>query len=95
MSFVLFLSVQYLIFNSEDPLKNSKRYIPIYMFFVGYIIAMVTILKGLKHVFKDADISLNHFHSMGIAALVGTLVAIIGISMLRRATFEESENHQN
>lgn len=95
MSFVLFLSVQYLIFNSEDPFKNAKRYIPIYMFFVGFLIAMVTILKGLKHVFKDADISLNYFQSMGIAAVVGVLVAIVGISMLRRVKFEGDDSRHN
>ena len=36
LSFALFRSVQRLILLQDDPFTKAKRYIPIYMFFVGF-----------------------------------------------------------
>jgi PiT family inorganic phosphate transporter len=84
LSFLLFRSVQRLILLQDDPFTKAKRYIPIYMFFVGFLIAMVTILKGLKHVFKDNGTSLSFLESAGIASIAGIIVAIIGSYLLTR-----------
>ncbi|MCO1333372.1 inorganic phosphate transporter [Microbulbifer sp. OS29] len=84
ISFLLFRSVQRLILNTEDPFNNAKRYIPFYMFAVGWMIAMVTLTKGLKHVLKDANIQLNFVQDAGIAALAGLIVAGAGVAMLKR-----------
>ena len=46
IAFFLFRSVQKLILDTEDPFKNAKKYIPYYIFMVGFIIAMVTFTKG-------------------------------------------------
>ena len=84
LSFALFRSVQRLILLQDDPFTKAKRYIPIYMFFVGFLIAMVTLLKGLKHVFKDAGMSLSFADCAMIASLVGIVVAMIGSLLLTR-----------
>jgi len=84
ISFLLFRSVQHLILLQDDPFTKAKRYIPIYMFFVGFLIAMVTLLKGLKHVFKDNGMSLSFFENAMIASAVGVLVATIGSYLLTR-----------
>ncbi|MFS1524612.1 inorganic phosphate transporter [Microbulbifer sp. 2304DJ12-6] len=84
IAFLLFRSVQRLILDTEDPFANAKRYIPIYMFAVGWMIAMVTLTKGLKHVLKDANIQLSFIQDAGIAALAGLVVMGIGIAMLKR-----------
>jgi PiT family inorganic phosphate transporter len=84
MSFGLFKSVQVLILNTDKPFENAKRYIPFYMFLVGFMIIMVTILKGLKHVFKDYGFSLSFAESAGIAAIGGIIVAILGAMLLHR-----------
>ncbi|WP_407332135.1 inorganic phosphate transporter [Enterovibrio sp. 27052020O] len=49
-AYVIFLSAQRLIFDTDQPLINAKRFVPVYMFLTAMIIAMVTIKKGLKHV---------------------------------------------
>ncbi|MEZ8141365.1 phosphate permease [Enterovibrio norvegicus FF-33] len=49
-AYVIFLSAQRLIFDTDQPLINAKRFVPVYMFMTAMIIAMVTIKKGLKHV---------------------------------------------
>ena len=53
ISFLIFKSVQILILDADDPFAKAKKYVPGYMFLVGFVIAMVTFLKGLKHVGFD------------------------------------------
>jgi PiT family inorganic phosphate transporter len=45
---------------------------------------MVTLIKGLKHVFKDIGFQLNYFEMALIAGLVGVIVSIVGGIMLTR-----------
>jgi PiT family inorganic phosphate transporter len=95
MSFALFISVQKLIFNTPDPLKSAKRYIPFYMFVVGFLISMVTLLKGLKHVLKDSDVRLSYLQNMGIAVIAGILVALLGVYMLSKIKLDaESQGNR-
>jgi PiT family inorganic phosphate transporter len=84
ISFGLFRSVQKLILNTVDPFERAKRFIPGYMFAVGFMIAMVTLIKGLKHVFADSGLKLSFIECMGIAAVVGVVVAMLGALLLRR-----------
>ncbi|WGL15978.1 inorganic phosphate transporter [Microbulbifer bruguierae] len=94
MSFLLFRSVQKLILNTEDPFANAKRYIPIYMFAVGWMISMVTLTKGLKHVLKDANISLSFWQDALIAGIAGLIVMGVGIMLLKRIKRDpERERH--
>jgi len=50
LAFLIFMSVQKLILGTDDPLKNARKYVPVYIFAVGFILALVTLLKGLKHI---------------------------------------------
>ena len=84
LSFWIFRSVQYLILDTDNPFFNAKRYIPFYMFAVGFFLTMVTMLKGLKHVFKSWDVSFSFAESLIISAGVGALVAGLGIYLLSR-----------
>src|SRR5690606_5573981 len=63
ISFGLFMSVQKLILTQPDPFTRAKRLVPVYMFFVGLVIAMVTILKGLKYVLKEHHIDFTFAQS--------------------------------
>ncbi|SHO59084.1 inorganic phosphate transporter [Vibrio quintilis] len=49
-AYIIFVSAQRLIFDTENPLMNAKRFVPVYMFITTMVIALVTIKKGLKHV---------------------------------------------
>ncbi|MDN3681584.1 inorganic phosphate transporter [Vibrio tapetis subsp. quintayensis] len=49
-AYAIFVSAQRLIFDTENPLVNAKRFVPIYMFITTMVISLVTIKKGLKHV---------------------------------------------
>ncbi len=80
LAFVLFRSVQRLIFDAGDPFRNAKRYVPMYIFLVGFIIALVTLLKGLKHVGMD----LSTWQSYLLAVAAGVVTMIGGMVFVRR-----------
>jgi PiT family inorganic phosphate transporter len=95
ISFGLFKSVQVLILNTDKPFENAKRYIPFYMFLVGFMIIMVTLVKGLKHVFKDSGLVLSFGEDAIIAAIGGVIIAAIGSLFLSRIKRDESLEASN
>jgi len=95
ISFGLFRSVQWLILNKQDPFAEAKRFVPAYMFLVGFLISMVTILKGLKHVFKDSGFTLSFGESIMIAVAMGIFVALVGNYFLGRIKRDDSSDADN
>ena len=80
LAFGLFRSVQRLIFDAEDPFRAAKRFVPMYIFLVGFIIALVTLLKGLKHVGLELSLGESYF----LAATAGLITMAIGAIAVRR-----------
>ena len=74
------MSTRKLIFDTDDPLKNAKRYAPCYVFLVGFIISLVTMFKGLTHL----NINLSVPQSFGVAFICGLITAGIGWYFIRR-----------
>lgn len=90
IAFMLFRSVQGLILEKDDPFANAKRYVPFYMFLVGFIIAMVTLLKGLKHV--GLHLSFPEAALWSVVAGIGVL--FIGIWMLKSVKRDEQADKE-
>ncbi len=88
LAFAVFTSIQKLIMDTDNPFKNALKYGPIYLFLVGFIIAMVTIKKGLKHV----GLELSEGTGLLIAVGVGVLIAIIGAILIRRIKFKKKDD---
>ena len=80
IAFLIYMSVQYLILQREDPLARAKRYVPVYMFMAAFMITLVTVLKGLKHV--GLDLSLTNSYLLAIA--VGVVIAVAGAVVIQR-----------
>ena len=95
ISFAIFRSVQNLILIQDDPFARAKKCAPMYMFAVGFLMAMVTILKGLKHVFKDIGVSLTFGESVVWAIMFGISVAILGSFLLARVERDEALEKEN
>ena len=79
IAFGLFMSVQYLVLDTEDPFANAKKYIPGYIFLVGFVIAMVTLIKGLRHVGLEVSYGEAAFYSV----ISGTITSTIGFFLIR------------
>lgn len=90
IAFFLFRSVQKLILDTEQPFANAKRYVPFYIFLVGFIIAMVTFTKGLKHI----GLHLSWFQSAGISVIIGLITMGIGIMMQRKIQIDPSADRE-
>ncbi|MDX8395288.1 MAG: anion permease [Mariprofundaceae bacterium] len=84
IAFFLFRSIQKLIIQTDNPLEKAKKYVPYYIFAVGFIIAMVTMVKGLKHV----GVKLPMEENIAIAAAVGIVIMFVGTIMIRRLKFD-------
>jgi PiT family inorganic phosphate transporter len=82
ISFLLVMSTRKLIFDTENPLANAKRYAPCYVFLVGFIISLVTMFKGLTHLKIDLSVP----QSFLVAICAGLITAGIGWYFIRRIT---------
>ncbi|NQZ86906.1 MAG: inorganic phosphate transporter [Colwellia sp.] len=90
IAFVIFNSAQKLIFDTDKPLEQAKRWVPLYMFLAGFILSLVTILKGLKHL--DFDIAFGD--GILYAAIVAIAVALIGKVYINRIKFDENATNK-
>jgi len=84
IAFALFRSVQRLILDTDKPFENAKRYVPVYMFMVGFIVSLVTLLKGLKHV----GINFSMGESYLLATVVGITIALIGAAKIKNIKWD-------
>lgn len=85
IAFIIFNSAQKLIFDSEKPLAQAKRYVPMYMFLAGFVLSLVTIKKGLKHIGLDIGTFDGYIYSIFVALVV----AMIGKYFITRINFDE------
>ena len=77
ISFLLFTSVKRLILQTSDPFMSAKRYVPFYMFLAGFVVSMVTFLKGLKHVGLNFTASESTAWSLVFALIISLFGALI------------------
>ena len=96
LAFGLFMSVKILILDTDDPFQRAKRFIPVYMWMVGFMISMVTLLKGLKHIGMDIDLGLGSkfANCLPVSAVIGLIVAGFGALMLRRVKEVHDERNR-
>jgi PiT family inorganic phosphate transporter len=88
LAFTLFRSVQKLILNTEDPIANAKKYVPYYIFATGFMIASVTLFKGLKHI----GLELSNGQNYMIAVAVGLAVMWCGKYYISRIKIDPSDD---
>lgn len=85
VAFGLFMTVQKLIIDTDSPFQNAKRFVPLYMFLTGFMVAIMTLTKGLKHI----GLSLSSTEGFFLALGVGALVMLLGIALLSRIKIDE------
>ncbi|PMM08318.1 phosphate permease [Vibrio splendidus] len=88
-AYLIFVSAQRLIFDTENPLFNAKRFVPVYMFITTMVIALVTIKKGLKHV----GLHLSGTEAWLWAAGVSALVMVGGYLYIQKKFANREEDH--
>jgi inorganic phosphate transporter, PiT family len=94
LAYLIFMSAQRLIFDTDNPLANAKKYVPFYMAFAALMMALVTVTKGLTHVGLDLSTEQNFMIAGGIAIVVG-IVGKIAISRVHIDPQADKEMHFN
>ena len=89
ISFLLFTSVKRLILQTSDPFMSAKRYVPFYMFLAGFVVSMVTFLKGLKHV----GLSFTSSESIAWSLVFALVISLLGTLMLQRIDNTKKEKN--
>jgi len=89
VSFLLFTSVKRLILQTSDPFMNAKRYVPFYIFLAGFVVSMVTFLKGLKHV----GLSFTASESIVWSLVFALVISLLGTLMLQRIDNTKKEKN--
>lgn len=84
-AYLLLQSVQRSIIGTADPLINARRYVPLYLFLVGFVLSAITVIKGLRH--------LGYTLGFGVEVLIafgcGLIVLGFGSLLLRRVNPKE------
>jgi inorganic phosphate transporter, PiT family len=75
VSYLLFISIRRSILGADLPLLAAERYLPVYLFLVGIVLAFMTSIKGLNHF----QIHLNFF--TGLLVVLVTALIVLGIGM--------------
>jgi PiT family inorganic phosphate transporter len=85
IAFILMISIRRLILNTDNPFMSAKRWGPVYVFLVGFIISLVTMFKGLKHLKLDLSIPMSFL----LATVIGIVIAGIGWMLINRVKVDE------
>ena len=80
LAYLLFISIRNSILAAEHPLIAAERYIPIYLFMVGVVLAMMTALKGLNHY----HVALNLWRELIVILTTALLVVLTGMYAIKK-----------
>lgn len=89
IAWLVYKSADKLILKSDNPLLNARKYVPIYMALAGFVLSLVTIKKGLKHVGLGLSTELGYALAIGIAIAV----ALAGKWLINRSLSTKNEDH--
>lgn len=94
VAYLLFISAQRLIFDTDNPIENAKKYVPFYMVFAGFIMSLITIKKGLVHI----GLGMSFANGIYMSLAIGIVVGIIGRVIIGRIKIDpeaDREMHYN
>jgi PiT family inorganic phosphate transporter len=84
LAYMLMVSIRKLILDTDEPFRNARKWGPVYVFLVGFIISLVTLFKGLKHL----QLELSAVQSFVWALVFGAIIALIGWVLIRKVEMD-------
>ncbi|AWP53435.1 phosphate permease [Haemophilus influenzae] len=88
LAYGIFASMQKLIFDTEQPLKNAQKYGPYYMGITVFVLCIVTMKKGLKHV----GLNLSNSETLTISLAISLIGMFFFHFYFKSKTFTQSAN---
>jgi len=90
IAFLLMMSIRRLILNTDNPFQSARRWGPAYVFLVGFIISLVTLFKGLKHLNIELSVSMSFIS----ATVIGLIVAGVGWVLIQRVQVDANADRE-
>ena len=90
LAFGLMVSIQRLILRTERPFENAQKWGPMYVFLVGWIVSLVTMFKGLKHI----NLDFGPVTTFIISVIFGLALAWVGKRMINRIKVDEAADQE-
>ena len=87
IAFAIFHLIRSTILNKSNPVHQIRKYGPAFFFFVFFIIGLVTLFKGLKHINLDLDL----MEAIAGSVALGLIGAGIGAFFIRRVQIGEAD----
>ncbi|MEN8160847.1 MAG: inorganic phosphate transporter, partial [Myxococcota bacterium] len=84
LAFGIFVLTRRMILDTENPVRQARRYGPFFFFWVFFVLGLVTLFKGLKNLNLDFGFGA----SLGLAFVLGLVGAGIGVFFLRHVRLE-------
>lgn len=85
ISYLLFISIKRSILGAEDPMAAAQRYVPIYLFAVGIILALMTALKGLNHILGNVTFLQKEI----IVVVTALTIFFVGLYAIRKIRLKQ------
>ena len=79
-AYILFTSIQLLIFARRRPLARAKMYIPVYLFLIGSVLSFITVFKGVNHF----GIQLNFKQDLLVTLGTSVIITLLGLLLIKR-----------
>ncbi len=80
LAYTLMMSIRKFILNTDNPFESARKWGPVYVFLLGFVISLVTLFKGLKHL----KLELSAPMSFLLALVFGAIIALVGWLLIRR-----------
>jgi len=80
VAFLLFISIRRFILAAENPFQSAKYFVPIYLILVGFILSMMTTLKGLNHF----HVNFNFLQKCMLVFATTVFVILLGLLAMRQ-----------
>ncbi|MEO1842780.1 MAG: inorganic phosphate transporter [Akkermansiaceae bacterium] len=80
LAFVLFRFIQAKIINHKRPLSQAYRYTPYLVFYIGFVLTLVMVYKGLKNLNLDLDFG----QAAIVATIAGAVCAVVSLGWVRK-----------
>jgi len=75
IGYLLFVTIRRTIFDTDNPAKSVRYYLPIYFLLAGMILGNMTVLKGIEHI----GIILTAWQKFLATSLTGLAVMLVGM----------------
>ncbi len=80
LAYMLMMSIRKTILDTERPFESARRWGPAYVFLVGFIISLVTLFKGLKHLNLELTVPMSFMSAL----VFGAICAAVGWALIQK-----------